>query len=66
MSFLKRQHKRPLLALVDSTADPISSRDTAFSDTQASVEATEYISEVGDSADDLKNTIVARYQLGNR
>jgi len=65
MSFLKRRQKRLLLALVDSTADPISSRDTAFSDTQDSVEATEYMSEAGNSADDLKHTIVARYQLGN-
>jgi len=78
LSFLKRQHKRLLLALVDSTANNISSRETAFSfsDAQASVADTDAVADTdgrgyGYDADSDWNasvedgTIVGGYHLGN-
>jgi len=65
LSFLERHHKRLLLALVDSTAHSISSRDSADSDSEASTQAVGDTSEAGDSDDDSSHLIVAGYHLGD-
>jgi len=65
LSFLKRQHKKLLLALIDSTADSISSRDSADSDSDASTQAAGDMSEASDSEDDLSHSVVAGYHVGN-
>ena len=65
LSFLKRQHRSLLLALVGGTARSISLRDSADSDSDASTQAADE-SEASDSEDDLAHSIVAAYNLGNR
>jgi len=61
LSFLKRQHKKVLQILMNRTADSISSRDSADSDSDASTQATNDVSEASDSED----SIFAGYHLGN-
>jgi len=69
LSFLKRQHKRLLVALVGSIADVNSCRKTAFdeydadSDSNASVDDGTIVA--GDSEDDLSSSICTCYHLGN-
>jgi len=65
LSFLQRQHRSLLLALVGGTARAISLRDSADSDSDASTQAADE-SEASDSEDDLAHSIVAAYNLGNK
>jgi len=65
LSFLERHHKSLLLALINSTADSISSRDSADIDADASTQQAGDMSEAGDCDDDLSHSIVVGYHLGN-
>jgi len=65
LSFLKRHHKKIFLAFLDSTADSVSSRDSANSDSDASTQVAGDNSEASDSEDDLSHSVVAGYHLGN-